>query len=235
MALSKDGHPDLVQFVDAGNLHIPSLGHPRGDGSLETYHVTDDPRKVLAVIRKRAKLMAAYGPRGRSAELGPGLYVSGRPEQWMNRAVRKWSFLETLSPKQLRTLIEALRNEIAWQGSRGHLSPYEQKYASRDLTHVQEGVLSPSTLVGLANMPYSIQFWKPDFLGPLGIPTGKQPEILTLFVRGLLAEVNRSQPDPKLLRELRRLGVVGAFTRANMSTNNEMVIWDVRAVSVGRE
>lgn len=221
--------PDLARITTAGELDVPGIGHGR-DGQLTTYHVTDNPKKILGVIRAKARLMAAYGRHGAS-ELGAGLYVSGSPDFWLSRARAKWSFLKNLSEAQEKKLIRGLRAEVEKQRRQRWITATEAEYAERDLNLVEQGVYKPEVLVGqLANQPYNIAFWKPEFLEPLGISSGTKPVILQIRMQGPVAELRRAHVDPRLLRDLRKLGLVGAFTRAGAATAPEMVVWDVRAI-----
>jgi len=213
---------------------IPGVGYV-SDGQLVTFHVTDDPDKIRALIKRRAKLMAAYGSAGRSSELGPGLYVSGNPQYWIGRAHGKWDFLKTLSASALERLIAQLRAEIEEQRVRKWLSTSEYEHGVRDLEYVAQGHYEPTILTMFAGQPYNIKFWEPRYLAKLGIAPGRKPRVLEVRVVGRFAEVNRSHPDFALLRTLRRGGVAGAFTRASMATNPELVIWDPKSITSVRE
>lgn len=209
---------------------IPGIGYGDGRGALVTYHVTDDPQRVVQTIKKHARLMSAYGPKGETAELGPGLYASGNPSFWLSRSKNKWEFLKALTEPQRDRLIEALRENLTEEHHRGLLSHTEFERATRDLGYIQDGRYDFESLVLFASLPYGIAFWKPEFLKPLGIRTSERPTVLKLRITGLLAEVDRTRPDPKVLRSLRHAGVVGVFTKSSMGTNPELVIWDSHAI-----
>lgn len=222
------------RIVDTASLRngddIAGIGYADGRGSITTFHVTTDPSKVRSILRRHGRLMAAYGEAGRRAELGPGLYTSGVPEVWMNRAHGKWSFLNTLTPAQTQALTAKLRSELEHYRSRDRITDGEYERGMRDIGYVTDGHYDASALVYFAGQPYNVAFWKADFLKPLGIAPGKEPSVVELRVSGPLAEVDRSWPDANTLRMLRRAGVVGAFTRAGMGTNPELVIWDSHAI-----
>lgn len=224
-------HPDLYRIWDTATLRsgddIPGIGR-EDNGAIITYHVTDDPERALVAIKKRADLSAAYGPKGSHAELGPGLYASAVPDYWISRARRKWDFLPALTRDQTHALVVALRERVR-RDSRWYAHG-ELERAERDLDLVERGVYDATALLFLASQPYAIPFYKDEILAPLGIKGGPTPSVLTLRVRGRFAELRRSYPDPALLRMLRRAGVSGAFTRAGMGTNPEIVIWNVHAI-----
>lgn len=204
------------------------------DGALQTYHVTDHPEKLIASLKRHANVVSAYGPKGKHAELGPGLYMSGVPEFWMSRAHGKWSFLDTLPQGKTNRLVDALAERIDDDRDKGRLTMSETLRADRTLAGVRSGSYGASALLELAQQPYGIGFWRPSFLAPLGIEPGRPPSIVELSVVGTFAELNYSFLAPKLLRVLRRSGLQGAFTRMSMGTNAELVLWDSRAVRSAR-
>lgn len=204
------------------------------NGAMETFHVTDKPQAILRAVKRRTNVVAAYGPKGAHAELGPGLYLSGVPQFWMGRAAGKWSFLDTLPPSKTGRLVDALAERVDEDRANGRLTRNEVSRADRTLDGVRSGAYGASALLELAGQPYGISFWRPSFLGPLGIEPGKSPSIVELNVVGRFAELNRSMPSAKVLRALRRSGLQGAFTRMSMGTNAELVLWDSRAVRSAR-
>jgi len=197
------------------------------DGALVTYHVTDRPHDVVRLLRRRPNLIKSYGEKGRTSELGPGFYASGNPDFWMNRARGKWSFLEGISDRDLRTLTDALRRDL--ERMRG-ITNSEREHAVRDVLYARGGDLEPRVLAYLVNPPYGIAFWRPDYLVPLGLSPGRPPGVVELQIRGRFAELGGAHPPADLLRSLRRAGLQGAFTRAGIATNPELVIWDPRAI-----
>lgn len=228
-------HRDLARIVDlrkSDDIHgIGRVDH----GVLTTYHVTDEPDAIIALIKRRARLMAAYGAKGQTAELGPGLYASGNPEYWLNRSRGKWDFLKGASRSTIEKLVSAVRSNVESQRRFKHISSGEYESAMRQLRYIDEGDLEPTNLANFSNQPYNIPIWKPEYLAELGIKPGRAPRLLELKLTGELAELSRSHPDPAVLRTLRRAGVAGAFTRASMATNPEIVIWDVAAIRRVRE
>jgi hypothetical protein len=66
------------------------------------------------------------------------------------------------------------------------------------------------------------------------IDPGRKPHVIEIRIVGKLAEIRKGY-DAALFRRLRRAGVVGAFTRASMGTNPELVLWEPRAIKSARE
>ena len=232
-------HQDLKRVLDTRSLRegddVPGVGYADGTGAMVTYHVTDDPDAVRALVSRRGRLMAAYGEKGRSSELGPGLYVSGAPDYWVGRARGKWDFLGRMSPTQLAALLIKLRSDVEQMRAQKWLSSSEYSHAVRDLDYVAQGHYEPTILPMMAGQPYNIKFWQPSYLKEIGIEPGRKPRVLEVRVLGKFGEVARSHPDPALLRMLRRGGVAGVYTRASMASNPEMVVWDPKAIESVRE
>jgi hypothetical protein len=232
-------HRELRRVLDTKTLRegddVPGVGYADGSGALVTYHVTDNPEAVSALVARKGRLMAAYGEKGKWSELGPGLYVSGNPHFWVGRARGKWDFLKRLTPTQTAALLTRLRSDLEEMHKRRWLSANEYSNAVRDLGLVDQGHYEPTVLTMMAGQPYNIKLWEPSYLAPLGIEPGRKPRVLEVRIVGKFAELGGSHPDVTLLRTLRRGGVAGAYTRAGMATNPELVIWDPKAVVSVRE
>lgn len=144
----------LRRVVDTRSLRssddIPGVGYADGTGALVTYHVTDDPQAMSALVARKGRLMSAYGEKGRYSELGPGLYVSGNPAYWVGRARGKWDFLKRLTPVQLAVLITKLREQVEDMRTRKWLSANEYSNAVRDLDNVLQGHYEPTVLPMMA-------------------------------------------------------------------------------------
>lgn len=198
---------------------------------LVSWHVTDDPSRLVRFLRRGGNVRVAFGPKGQHAELGPGLYV-GNPAVWGARSRGKWEFLQRLTGGEWRRLLAALDDVVREQRKDGFITEREAERALRTIDFARSSVYGPDALVGdLANQPYNIAFWRPEFLKPLGIAAGRRAGIVEVRFRGLYAELQGSRPPPALLRLLRRGGLQGAFTRAGMATNAELVIWDPQAIA----
>lgn len=208
---------------------IPGIGVIH-DGVLETHHVTDDPAAVLRAIRQKRNLIAAYGLKGKNAELGPGLYFSGVPDFWIGRSREKYSFLENLTRAQMQELTHKLDRDVSDMVWNRYITMSEADDARDVVFGVMDGERKPSALVMLAGQPYNIAFWKDSFLSPLGIRSSTEPGLVTVGVRGLFARVCCDYLPAAEYRALRRMGAVGVYKTPTMTVNPELVLWDVKAI-----
>lgn len=217
------------------NADLGPMGYAPGDGTLVSWHATDDPEPLLDFLRRRRSVVAGYGERGSYSELGPGLYL-GNPGFWSARSTAKWRFLETLPEFDLNRLLSALSATIRQQRASGYITQREADRAERAINDIDWWKLSGRrTLVSvLANQPYNIAFWRAEYLRPLGIAPSGGPAVVEVALRGRFAELSGTRPPPALLRQLRRGGLQGAFTRPSMATNGEIVVWDPRAIVSAR-
>jgi hypothetical protein len=194
-------------------------------GELICYHVTDDPGRVRSRLAQCAPLTE-----GRSGgDLGPGLYCSAAPQVWTGRSRAKWEFLYRLTPEERRRLGESLRAQLEEDRRRQRISGDELQHGLRDLDRWEQGVYGPAAIVSLAEPPYSIPFWRPDYLARLGIRPGRQPEVVEMRVRGRFAELGW-YPGARVTEALRRAGLQGAYTSAGFGTDPQLVVWDDAAV-----
>ena len=225
-------HRDLKRLYDTrehAGWDLSGAGPIDDQGVLTSWHVTDHPHQVLYQLRRHGRIVAGYGPRGQSAELGPGLYFSDAPQLWVGRARNKWDFLTALSDAQLQRLCHRLRQQIMEQRQTRYITESERDSALRTLDNVEhDRYFAP--LVRLADQPYNIRFWQPQYLAALHIPAGSQPQVIEAQLVGTFADLTGSHPDPKLLRALRHAGVAGAFIRHGMAEVGQMVLWEPRAV-----
>lgn len=215
----------------ASGEDLPGIGHAEGD-LLRSWHVSDKPEKLLRFLRRRGNLVAAFGERGRRSELGPGLYL-GSPRFWQGRSTNKWEFLYALDERQLHRLLQTLELRVEEARGIGYITASERERAIGILGRVRQGLYAdgPGQLVDLlANQPYNIAFWRREFLEPIGIAPSPEPAVVEVLVRGRFAELAGSYPPREVLRHLRRSRLQGAFTRAGMGTNPELVVWNPRAV-----
>lgn len=200
-------------------------------GYLQAWHVTSDPSRVMAALRRRAPIQAAYGPAGARSELGAGLYCSAIPGFWAGRATDKWGFLKGLAGEKLSRLVQALAQDLGRKRARGYITANEYERAERIFTGVTAGHYDASALTQVAGQPYNVSFWRRDFLEPLGLtPSGGVYEV-EVRLRGRFAEF-AGPVDLQVLSRLRRAGVAGAFTKSGISTNAELVCWDAAVIEV---
>ncbi len=225
-ALQKAGVSKIISSdQDVGDLH----GAAFQDGQeFVGYHVTDNPERVIRTLEQGVPL-----DQGRDADkfgdLCPGLYFSAAPQLWMGRAVRKWDFLERLTPDERQRLGEALlaHQNMNWPG---YLTESEKEWAQKTIERfVQSG--HTGSILSLADQPYNIAFWKPDFLEPLGITPAPQPQAVEVRVRGSFAEMDRPMPSSQTCELMKEAGLAGAFTRSGFATTPQMVVWKNDAVT----
>lgn len=221
------------RFPSLGVRRIARCEDPEADlgraaeverGQCVAYHVTDHPDTVRRAL---ARCVPLDRPRDEGFdELGPGLYVSAVPEIWMHRSRDKWRFLQGLTPAQRRRLADAILS--SWQLRQpGYLTPHEREQARQDLERwVQDG---RSPIVHLASQPYNVEFWRPEFLRPLGIAPGPQPEAVPVRFRGEYAELDRV-PSRRALETLKEAGLDGAYFRDAAVSWPQLVIWRNEAV-----
>lgn len=199
------------------------------DGTLSCVHVTDDPAPVLHALARGDDLAETYERqrKGRIAELGPGLYCSNAPELWMGRAHRKWDFAYRLTPEERQRVAEAVLNHahMTWpdyltRGEKETMHRYMEDFVKTG--HVE-------LLIMASEQPYNIPVWKPDFLRPLGIEPGPQPQSVPVEVEGPFVEVSGmvSRDAAKALREA---GFTGACDPGGMMSYPQCVIWKTEAV-----
>ena len=235
--------PGVKYIVDTDALEDRDqriLGHAAvvGGDHLIAWHVTSDPARVIRIVRKKADLEQAYGAHGKTAELGAGLYLSAVPQLWTGRAMGKWAFLKALSSVDLLRLIEALRAELRSKrrehgGEYNMISPNEYERGIRDIGYVSNGTYDPDVLVFLAGQPYSIPFWRDDWLKNVGLRQPAAPASVEFHFRGRFAAVDTAGAWPGAVRALKRIRplIHGAFLSGGYTDTGQIVIWDARSIS----
>lgn len=201
------------------------------------YHVTDDPKKILASIQGKSKLIATYGKgRGKYSELGPGLYLSAIPHFWVGRSTGKWNFLDNLDDNQRQALANKLLNDKTLNGEKlpdgrifNYVASFEKESAIRTINSWLESKYSP-ILVGLAGQPYNIKFWKPEYLKPLGIDPSPTAKVIEFEVKGKFANLGKHVNNWSVISNAIRSGLDGAFSSGGWSTNSEFVVWKKEAI-----
>lgn len=234
-ALAEVGCKDR-KACGVGRVYTPGWGSigPAGymdeNGILACVHVTDDPSPVIEALEQGQPLTETYERKvkERMAELGPGLYCSNAPELWMGRSQRKWEFVQDLTREQRERLAEAVLNHphMTWPD---YLTQSEKETLRRDMEgFVETGHLG--YLIGAAYQPYNIPVWKPEFLRPLGIEPGPQPQAIPVEAEGPI--VQASAPiSREVVQALQKAGVKGACDPGSlMGGYPQCVIWDNEAV-----
>jgi hypothetical protein len=228
----------VIDTRNPGPTAQHELGHAgtlRG-GSIVGIHVADSIKAVRQIVKGKKSLMAGYGPRGKHAEMGPGLYISAAPQMWVGRSPGKWDFLKTLAKPQLDKLLDAIEKEVKRKRADRYISEGEFEHAIRNIKYVRQGKMDTGVLVMLAGQPHNIRFWEGRFLKPLGIEQAKPPKEFEVKVQGKFAKIEGYTVVPgKTLRALRKRGVDGAFFSGGFSSVPQLVVWNSRAVKSIKE
>lgn len=208
---------------------------PQIDGTLRSFHVTDDPSQFIEILEGRA------GMHERVGDLCTGLYVSTAPNFWESRSQKQWDFLKTLSPEGVKTLIEAIRKRVGDFVSSGYITRNEYENATRVIKEAEEGYLPVLEIV--ANQPFNIDI--PKLAKTLNIATPFEPIHVPVDFTGRYLEFNTRRAIDAYMELLRKkhgsaegltrkdlcdllgsLGWDGVFTKAGFGTNPELVIWN---------
>lgn len=214
-----------------GNAAVVEQGH------IVAYHVSDDPDKLIQMINSGKQLTATYRKGvGKHAELGPGLYVSGIPNFWLNRSRSKWDFLDNLTDQQRESLADKLKNDKVLTGVKldnGKIYKYitdnERNYAIRDINSWLQNKHNP-ILVMLAGQPFNIAFWKDEYLKTLGIDPSPTPKIVKFKLEGKFADLNNNVLNWPVISDAIRKGLDGGFSKGGWSNNAELAIWKRTAI-----
>lgn len=210
------------------------------DNTLVSWHVTDDPDTALRAVAGHADLQETR-PVG---DLCGGLYVSSFPQVWRNRSRKKWKFAELLSPAAARKLSRAILLALDRDFEGGRLTASEHERGRRDVEHhwLERG--NWEILLNLASLPYAINIqelakkervaepFEPALVEVvfegryLHLTSDVQEASMTIAGEFLGIEADLVERD-QLCRVWRELGWDGAFTKAGMGTNPELVIWNV--------
>lgn len=221
--------------LERAESKLYSLAIPQTDGTLRGWHVTDNPEKVIDLLRKRGDFYAREG------DLCGGLYVSAVPHFWEGRSQKKWDFLPRLSREARGTLYQAIYDWLVDEIKSGYITQSEFERAESSMAQAMTGDFW-QILDIVANQPYNV-----DIIGlseRLGLASQfKPPHILVDFVGRYLEFNTRRAIEANeallLLRHdsleglsrldlcnmLKSYGWDGVFTKAGMGTNPELVIW----------
>jgi hypothetical protein len=212
-----------------------SLAVPQADGTLRAWHVTDDPQKVVDLLRDKGDFYAREG------DLCGGLYVSAVPHFWEGRSNKKWDFLGKLSREARGALYQSIYDRLVDQINSRYITPSEFERA--------EGVIAQAmtsdywqVLVVVANQPFNIDI--PRMAKELSLATPFEPHRVPVDFIGRYLEFNTERAvkanEALLLQRhgsmegltrldlcnmLKSYGWDGVFTKASMGTNPELVIW----------
>jgi len=211
---------------------------PGQAGALDAIHVTDDVGPVLGVIRTGGDLQETrpYG------DICGGLYVSSCPDFWASRSRKKWDFMEKLPPESHERMRREIETVVEDQRKTGYITASEHENAVGIVKQWRDTGYWPVVTI-LAGQPYNINIQEiarklgiAEPARPLYVPVrffGRYLEVMERAVWKAVAEIARwtfGISDQMLTQQdmcaaLRRHGWDGAYTRAGMSTNPELVIW----------
>jgi hypothetical protein len=191
--------------------------------AIRAWHVTNDAKQTIELIESGIPLLEMGGEHKDLRELGPGLYMSAVPQLWIGRATKKWEFLEHLNPMQRQVLADAIGTIVLGQRQTGYITEGEYEMANKDLGYFA-GQGSVGHVLQLAGQPYNIGFWKPDFLKPLGIKPGPEPEVVEFLVQGIFAGFD-NQPQTRDIKDAIKGGLSGCFLRGGLVNIAQMVVW----------
>ena len=196
-----------------------------GNGTAMGYHVCNDPGRALTALRASQDIYEIYGAEHDDDELGPGLSVSIVPQLWMGRATSKWDFMQRLSDDDRKRISQAILASPMMD--RYRLTQSEIDRAKQWLGYWIADPKHDYVLPFLADQPYCVPVWKPEFLEPLGIQAGTQPKQIEVVFRGKFVDLTDQRSD---WRPYRSQGLDGAFQRGGFTTTGQLCIWRKRAI-----
>jgi hypothetical protein len=198
-----------------------------GSGTLRIAHVTDNPEGLLTYLRSRESLTSGRGP-DLFGDLGQGLYGSDRPGMWSGRFMGKWSFVNRLTEPERLRFANALKEHTSFS-TPGYLSDVERSRAL-DLLEGFKVDGESWRITELADQPYNIASWKPEFLQSVGIQPAAQPRGIAIELQGKFAELTRNITEAEAA-QLRQAGYDGALVRQSMGTTAQTVVWNRSAIT----
>jgi len=222
--------PFVLRDIDTGDPAIGDevfrgAGHIQ-DGEIVTYHVTDNPESLLAVLDAGDDLTAHGGV----DDLGVGLYGSDNVSVWNVRSRRKWDFLNDLDAEDRSSIADDLSEEIWDMRKERHISQGEYEAAMTDLDNYIEYDMRYGVMQ-LSAQPYNIEFWQQDWLEKAGVyAETEQPAVVEIRARGRFGYLDRYLSEDEA-RNMLGAGYVGAMVPNGMGTIGQMVIWDRSSIT----
>lgn len=221
--------------MDRAEGRLQSLAVPQIDGTLRSFHVTDNPGPVIELLKTQGDFYARKG------DLCGGLYVSAVPHFWEGRSNRKWDFLSKLSREARGVLYQSIYDRLVEKINSGYITQSEFESAEMDMAMAMTRDFW-QVLTNVANQPFNIDI--PKMAKDLGLATPFEPHYVPVDFVGRYLEFNTGRAIEAneallLLRHgsleslsrldlcnmLRSYGWDGVFTKASMGTNPELVIW----------
>jgi len=231
-----DNPKEAKYLMEVAEGKIYSVAIPQADGTLRAWHVTDDPQKVVDLLKEKGDFYAREG------DLCGGLYVSAVPHFWEGRSNRKWEFLPKLSREARGTLYQAIYDRLVDQIKSGYITQSEFERASDIIAQAMTSDYW-QILDIVANQPFNIDI--PRMAKTLALATPFEPQRVPVDFIGRYLEFNTKRAIEAneallLLRHgsmegltrldlcnmLKSYGWDGVFTKASMGTNPELVIWN---------
>lgn len=212
------------------------------DNRLIAWHVTDDPEIVIRSLREGIALQELR-PWG---DICGGLYVSSYPQIWRGRSRKKWEFLHTLPIEKSRQLARALLEKLRLHRESGYLSKGEYERAKHDVEHYWIDMGNWKVLFSIATHPYAINIQ--ELAKQEGIADPFEPSIVEVIFEGRylnaqgtwqdsaalaaqMAHVPEDMADQgQICQAWKSLGWDGAYTKAAMGSDPELVIWNAARI-----
>lgn len=230
-----DDPREAKNAMDRAESKVRSVAVPQPDGTLRGWHVTDDPEKVVKLLKTQGDFYAREG------DLCGGLYVSAVPHYWEGRSQKKWDFLPKMAKEARARLYDAVHERLREEVSSGYITRSEYKRAFDDIAMAKEKDFW-QILDIVANQPFNV-----DIIGiseRLGLAMAFKPPHIPVDFTGRYLEFNTEraiQANEALLllkhgsldglsrldlcNMLKGYGWDGVYTKAGMGTNPELVIW----------
>lgn len=227
---------DNKYYMELAENKLYGVAVPQENGILRAWHVTDDPEKVVDLLKAKGDFYAREG------DLCGGLYVSSVPHFWEGRSQKKWDFLPQMSREARFQLYDAISEKLVEQGQTGYITKSEFDRALRTMELTKESDRW-QILEIVANQPYNINI--PKMVEALQLATPFKPPYIQVDFVGRYLEFNTQraiEANEELLRlrhgstegltrldlcnMLKDYGWDGVYTKAGMGTNPELVIWN---------
>ena len=202
-------------------------------GQLRSVHVTSDPSRLEQVLRVGGDISQTREP-GLVGDLGTsGVYFSNAPQLWTGRATAKWNFLRELNQVQRTNLVESLGQEIRRLRGTRYITESEEEVALRYIREFKERPDFTGGVVQIADQPYNVGFWKPEFLSRIGIKQAKPPVEVPIALRGRFADISAVPSNRRLeaVATLKEQGFDGVLVRGHMMGElPQGVVWNREAI-----
>nr|BDI55130.1 MAG: hypothetical protein [uncultured archaeon] len=212
---------------------------------IKTYHLTDDPLKVIDILEKNIDLSKSRT----TGDLGAGLYGSSVPEYWKGRSFKRLDILDELTYKQRKQLGDLIEKE--------HLDPKYLVLTSWEQERLKESVRNyiksgkTYEVWQIFSLPYAVNLEKS--LKKVGIKP-YEPAVVEMHLKGRFYDLSYRKDEefsklcdqwinkfyPKIKYDvgykskyslyLKDHSFDGAFTRCGVNSNPEIVIWNNKAI-----